>query len=132
MPGFGQLIIRMYTTSPESEYWTEIWRQWHHANLISVFVFAPLDGFAGGIFVGLLQRHHVVAVAASTQIPGMVLTLWFDRHGMWAHSLSGIASALGQQLLPVIAAMLGAVVFHRVLKSRRTDPDAPAPTRSLA
>jgi hypothetical protein len=132
-PGFGQLLIRMYTTPPDSSQWAEIWRQWHHVNLISVFVLAPLDGFAGGIFVGLLQRRHAALVAAGTQIPIMFLVLWFDRHGPWIHSFSGIASAVGQHLLPVIAAMLSALVFRRVLKSRRRiNPDAPASAVSLA
>jgi hypothetical protein len=133
MPGFGQLVVRMYTTSPESKQWTEIWRQWHHVNLISVFFLAPLDGFVGGMFVGLLQRHRPVLVAASTQIPEMLLVLWFDRHGTWVHSLSGLAFAISQHLLPVISAILGAVVFHLVLKSRgRTNPDAPASAVSPA
>src|ERR1700687_650024 len=95
-PGLGQLLIRMYTTPPESKQWAEIWRQWHHVNLISVFVLAPVAGLAGGAFVGLLQKHHAVLVAATTQIPNMLLVLWFDRHGMWTHSLSGVASAVGQ------------------------------------
>jgi hypothetical protein len=132
-PGFGQLLIRMYTTPPESKQWAEIWHQWHHVNLISVFVLAPIAGFAGGAFVGLLQKQHVVLVAAGAQIPHMLLVLWFDRHGWWMHSLSGVASAVGQHLLPVIAAMLGALLFHRMLKSRRrTNPAATAPTASLA
>jgi hypothetical protein len=94
-PGLGQLLIRMYTTPPESKQRAEIWHQWHHVNLISVFVLAPVAGFAGGVFVGLLQKHRAVLVAAITQIPNMLLVLWFDRHGMWTHSMFGIASAVG-------------------------------------
>jgi len=123
----------MYTTPPESKQWDEIWRQWHHVNLISVFVLAPVAGFAGGAFAGLLQKHHATFIAACTQIPELLFQLWTDRTNPWVHSLYGAASSLSQHLLPVIAAMFGAVLLHRVLTSRRSsDPDTPATATSRA
>ncbi|HLX85893.1 MAG TPA: hypothetical protein VKR59_18485 [Terriglobales bacterium] len=133
IPNFGPLLVRMHTTPPQNSQWAEIWRQWHHANLISVFVLAPLGGAAGGIFVGLLQTHRAVLTAAISQIPNMFIVLWFDRHGVWIHSVRGVASAVGQHLLPVMAAMLGAAVFQSLLKlRRRADSATPASVASPA
>jgi hypothetical protein len=132
-PGLGQLMIRMYATTSESKQWDEIWRQWHHVNLISVFVLAPVAGFAGGAFVGLLQKRHATLIAVCTQIPELFFQLWADRTNPWAHSLYGAASSLSQHLLPVVAAMLGAVLLHRAVTSRRSStPEAPATATSRA
>jgi len=132
-PGFGQLIVRMYATPPDSKQWDEIWRQWHHVNLVSSFILAPVSGLAGGIFVGLLQKHYQLLVAASTQIPELLFHLWNDRTHFRVHPLYGAAGSLGQHLLPVVAAILGAALVHRVMASRRTsNPATPASTASLA
>lgn len=118
MPDFGDIVVRMSTTPPNSQQWDEIWRQWHHVNMISVFVLAPVAGFASGAFVGLLQKHYAVLVAASTQIPELLFQLFSDRGKSWVHSPSGAAFAFGQHLLPVITAMLAVALCRRILLSR--------------
>jgi hypothetical protein len=103
----------MSTTPPDSQQWGEIWQQWHRINVISVFVLAPVAGFASGAFVGLLQKRYAALVAASTQIPELLFQLWSDRANSWVHSPTGGASAVGQHLLPVVAAMLAVVLCRR-------------------
>jgi hypothetical protein len=119
-PDFGHLVVRMSTTPPNSQQWDEIWRQWHHVNVISVFVLAPAAGFASGAFVGLLQKRYAIVVAASTQIPESLFQLWSVRAKPWVHSPSGAAFAIGQELLPLAAAML-AVVLCRLASGRHPD-----------
>ncbi|MFZ0299710.1 MAG: hypothetical protein WAM13_15270 [Candidatus Sulfotelmatobacter sp.] len=119
-PDFGQIVVRMSTTPPNSQQWDEIWRQWHHVNVISVFVLAPAAAFASGVFVGLLQKKYAVLVAASTQIPESLFQLWSVRAKPWVHSPSGAAFAIGQELLPLAAAML-AVVLCRLASGRHPD-----------
>jgi hypothetical protein len=133
IPDFAHLVVRMSTTPPNSQQWDEIWRQWHHVNLVSVFVLAPVAGFAAGAFVGLLQKHHAVLVAASTQIPELAFQLWSDRAKAWAHTPSGAAFAVGQHLLPVIAAMLAVGLFRRILASKwHHNPTSPGAVASNA
>jgi hypothetical protein len=126
MPDFGQIVVRMSTTPPGSQQWDEIWRQWHRINVISVLVLAPVAGFASGVFVGLLQKHYATLVAASTQIPELFFQLWSDRAKPWVHSPSSVAFAVGQHLLPVIAAML-AVILCRLTLASRWHPNSGAP-----
>ncbi len=114
IPDFGQIVVRMSTAPADSLQWNEIWQRWHHINIISVFVLAPIAGFAGGTFVGLLQRNYAALVAACTQIPELLFQMWSGRAQSWAHSPAGAALALGQHLLPVIAAILAAVLFRRM------------------
>jgi hypothetical protein len=117
-PDFNHLLIRMFTTPPESKEWSDISHQWHHANMISVFLLAPVAGFASGIFVGLLQRNHAPLVAASTQIPELLLLACSDKLRPWASSAMGVTSFLGQHFLPVVTAMLGALLSRYLLVSR--------------
>jgi hypothetical protein len=119
-PDFGHLIVRMSTTPPDSSQWDDIWQQWHHVNIISVFVLAPMAGFASGIFVGLLQRNYAALIAACSQIPELLYLSWSDRAKSWVHSPTGAASAVGQHLLPVIAAMLAVVLCLRMLGGTRS------------
>jgi hypothetical protein len=119
-PDFGHLVVRMSTTPPSSQQWDEIWRQWHHVNVISVFVLAPAAAFASGAFVGLLQKQYAILVAASAQLPEVFFQLWSVRAKPWVHSPSDAAFAVGQELLPVIAAML-AVVLCRLASGRHPD-----------
>lgn len=126
-PDFAHIVVRMSTTPPDSQQWAEIWQQWHHINVLSVFVLAPVAAFAGGAFVGLFQRHYAVLVAASTQIPELLFQLWSDRAKSWVHSPTGAASAVGQHLFPVIAAILAVVLCRRILawRSAKVNPNAP-------
>jgi hypothetical protein len=129
IPDFGDIVVRMSATPPDSQQWGELWQQWHHINVISVFLLAPVAGFASGAFVGLLQKHYAAVVAASTQIPELLFQLWSDRAKSWVHSPTGAAIAVGQHLLPVIAAMLAVVLCRRMLASRhRPGPAAPDTT----
>ena len=114
MPDFGHIVVRMSTTPPDSQQWNDIWQRWHHMNTISVFVLAPIAGFAGGVFVGLLQRNYAALVAACTQIPELLFLLWSGRGKPWAHSPTDAAFALGQHLLPVIAAILAVMLCRRM------------------
>ena len=116
-PDFNQLIIRMFSTPLNSNDWPEIARQWHHANMISLFVREPLAGLAVGIFVGLLQRNYVAFVAACIQVPELIGLMWSDNARLRDHSVS-LGSFFAQHSLPFIAAMLAAVICHRLLKSK--------------
>lgn len=94
-PDFNHVVALMSSTPPDSQQWTEIWQEWHHINLISVFVLSPVAAFAGGAFVGLLQKRYAALVAASTQIPELLFQLWSDRAKSWVYSPTGAASARG-------------------------------------
>ena len=123
-PDFNQLIVRMFTTPVNSNDWSEVSRQWHHANLVSLFVRAPLAGLLVGIFVGALQRHQVALVAACAQVPDFLGLLWSDRIRIGDHSVS-LASFLAQHSLPFIAAIVAAMVCHRILMGSRRAGSGP-------
>jgi hypothetical protein len=124
MPDFGSLLVRMHETQPESDQWAAIWSRWHHMNMISLFLLAPLDGLVAGIVVGLFQKYHAPLLAASTQIPSLLALLWFDRLKPSVHSLSGGGIFVAERLLPIIAATLGALLCRRLLALRRSNSDS--------
>jgi hypothetical protein len=120
-PDSGRLIVQIFTADPSSPQWPEIWRQWHRANMLSLYLITPVVGLFAGAFIGLLQKHHAILVAASTQVPQFVELLWADRAKVWAHSLSGILVFLANRSLPFITAMLAAWLCQRLF-SHRTRP----------
>jgi hypothetical protein len=107
-PDNGRLIVQIFTTDPSSPQWPDIWRQWHHVNMLSLYVITPVVGLFAGAFVGLLQRHRAILVAAGSQVPQFVELYWADRAKIWAHSLSGVLVFLANRSLPFFAAMLAA------------------------
>jgi hypothetical protein len=113
-PDFNLLIVRLFRTPLNSNDWPDVWRQWHHVNMVSVFICAPLAAIAAGVFVGLLQRRHVAFVAACTQVLNLLVQLSSQRVSLGAHSVS-LASFFGQNSLPFFAAMIAAVLCHRLI-----------------
>jgi hypothetical protein len=126
-PNAGELIVQMSTTPPSSNEWDELWRQWHHVNVISLCVCAPLAGLAAGIFVGLFQKRHAIVVSAISQMPELILLTLSDRAKPWASTVSGLASFAIQHSLPLIAGILGALLCRRFITSRWSSKPNGAP-----
>ena len=118
-PDSSQLVVKIFTTPPNSPEWPEIWRRWHHVNLVALYVMAPLAGLVVGTFVGLLQKHHAAAVAASCLLPGFLDSFWADRAKSWATSASGILFFIAVRSLPFVTAILAATLCQRWLRTRR-------------
>jgi hypothetical protein len=118
-PDSEKLIVRMFTTPANSKEWTDLARQWHRFNSISLFVATPLGSIAAGLFVGFLQKHNVALVAAICQIPEFAVLLWVDHAKNWEGSLQGYAYFLGVRSLPFITAIATAMLCQRLLSSRQ-------------
>lgn len=141
-PDSGKLIVQIFTTDPSSPQWPEIWSQWHRVNMLSLYVITPVVGLFAGAFIGLLQKHHAILVAASSQVPQFVELLWADRAKVWVHSLSGILVFLATRSLPFIAAVLAAWLcqgwfsqgtgWGNDLSNSSSRPQADAPFRPLS
>ncbi len=118
-PNTGPLIVRMFSTPPNSPDWDELWRQWHRINLLSLYVISPLVGLAVGIFVGLLQKQHPVLLAVLCQLPEYLDRLRTDHVTRRLGSLSGTFTYLLIRLLPFLAAALGAFICERLVRRKR-------------
>ncbi len=114
-PDSDKLIAQIFSTDPGGPQWPELWRQWHRVNMFSLYLITPAAGLLCGAFIGLLQKNHVVLVAAVSEIPQFVELLWADHAKIWAHSLYGILIFLANLSLPFLTAMLAAWLCHRWL-----------------
>jgi len=114
MPHYGELIVALFNTPPNSPKWHDLWIQWQHFTRIGVYVIGPLTGLAVGIFVGMAQRNRPVPLALCCLAPEFLLGFLGDRAKNWSNSISGILFYVLDQSYPFVAAAIAAYLLHRL------------------
>ncbi len=125
-PNKSQLIVRIFTTSPNSSHWPEISRQWNRVMFLDHYVITPLTGVIVGLFIGLLQKRYPVVLALLAPLPVRLFMLWSDRTNTLAMFHSSVPKFVLVNSIPFVSTAIAAWLFYRLSRSQSRD------TRSLS